>query len=257
MEALPCYKTKKEGLRTLLQYHTRKSHILPIRRHVYSVVARGATVEEAPYATDHLLLASKLTTGAVIAYVSALDYYGCLHSAHFDVVYLGGINDTNPSQSRFEYGGCTYRCTLTPAALKQKKAVDFEVCKGVRSGQTVWVTSLERAFVDVLDRPELMAYDWEEIARSLEKVYLSRPSALIEYLKLLDSRTTASRVGFFLERNQKQYGIPQEVIDQVQELSAKRTVHLDPRNKQKSILSKKWNLMVPVDLYNSTWEEIQ
>jgi predicted transcriptional regulator of viral defense system len=153
------------------------------------------------------------------------------------------------------YQGGKYRATKVPCSLIKAQKPFFEVNEMKRIDHKIRVTSLERTFVDILNRPFLMAYDWEEIARSLDKVYIGRPSVVVEYLKLLESPITASRVGYFIERDKLRYNINSEILDEIHKLSLKSLTYLDPNRKQENVLVEKWNLMVPKSLEYSTWEE--
>ena len=252
-DRFPQYRDKKSALRDLLNYHVKQGHILPVRRHVYAVVPPNCSVENGAYAVDPFALASKLSKDSVIGYHSALAFYGNLHSERYEYIYLTA---EHKSKSIFEFAGNRYRSTLVPKALKNEHSEDFEVRKLASINQEVRVTSPERTFVDVLDRPQFLGYDWEEIARSLDKVYLGKPEVLVEYVKLLGSKSTASRVGYFLERVKESAGLQESVIDEVLEYSSRTVAYLDPSQKSNNVLSKKWNLMVPLSLHQSNWEEI-
>ncbi len=253
LDRFPQYRNKERALRALLNYHVKQGHILPVRRHVYAVVPPNCSVENGAYAVDPFALASKLSKDSVVGYHSALAFYGNLHSERYEYIYL---TVEHKSKSIFEFAGNRYRCTQVPKALKREHLEDFEVRKLASINQEIRVTSPERTFVDVLDRPQFLGYDWEEIARSLDKVYLGKPEVLVEYVRFLGSKVTASRVGYFLERVKESAGIEESIIDQVLECSSKRVTYLYPNRKSKNVLSKKWNLMVPLSLHQSDWEEI-
>lgn len=64
------------------------------------------------------------------------------------------------------------------------------------------VTSLERTFVDVLNRPDL-SVSWEVIWRSLESADYFDLDCVVEYTLVLENATTATRVGFSLEQHRE------------------------------------------------------
>ncbi len=243
--ALPHYQGREGALKNVLQYHLKKGTIARIKRSLYAFVAKGSYV-------DPFLIASRLTQDAVIAYQSALDFHGYLHSARFEIIYLTHKNIAEPT---VRFGDYVYRRSKVPASLLRKNQADFEVQTHTRFGKTIRVTSAERSFVDVLDRPSLFAYDWEEIAQSLRKMHLSRPELIPDYLKLLESPITAARVGYFIDRSADAYNIPISIREAIHALKAKHVTYLDSNITQGNILVKEWNLMVPRSLYNSTWEE--
>lgn len=247
-QALPAYNGREGALKNVLQYHLKQGNIARIKQSLYVLVPKGSKV---PY-VDPFLVASKLTDDAVIAYQSALDFYGYLHSARFEFVFL---THKNIAEAVLRFGDYAFRRSKVPVVLSRKNQTEFEIQDHVRFGQTIRVTSAERAFVDVLDRPGLFAYDWEEIAQSLRKVYLGRPSVIVDYLKILESPVTASRVGYFIERSAKKYAVAQTILDQIHDLKARHITYLDPNSTHGNILVKEWNLMVPLTLHHSTWEE--
>lgn len=254
LEAIPYYREKKKELNIALAYHVRRGILISVKRQVYAVVPRGCSTADAPYSVDPFLLASKLSSDAVISYHSALAFYGRLHSIRFEFIY-----STNKGQggTDFEFGGNVYKSTRTPAGVSRHGKEYFGVKQELRGGQVVNVTSSERTFVDILDRPRLLGYDWEEIARSLDKVYIGSPELLIEYLKLLGNGLTASRVGYFLERRSHEERASEDVLDEIEALSSRNLIHLDQGHKKGNVIAKRWNLLVPQSLYYSEWEEIR
>jgi predicted transcriptional regulator of viral defense system len=253
LDAIPEYRSKKQSLSTLLSYHVKKGNLISIKQNLYGVVPRGYQPEEAASGLDPFLLASKLTSDAVIGYHSALDFYGWLHSARFEIVYL---TQKNLAKTRIDFGGNTYQSTKVPEVLCRKNSVNTEVRKEWSLGEQIKVTSPERTFVDVLSRPALLGHDWEEISRSLEKVHIARPSAIIAYLKCLGSSSIASRVGYFLDRRENKNEGLVVAIDEIKTFASHSIANLDTYYKSGNILVKKWNLLVPKNVYNSSWEEI-
>lgn len=253
LEAIPEYRSKKQSLSTLLSYHIKKGNLISIKQNLYGVVPKGYRPEEAVGGLDPFLLASRLTDDAVIGYHSALDFYGWLHSARFEIVYL---TQKNVVKTRFNFGGNTYRSTKVPQILCRKNSVNTEVRKEWSLGEQIEVTSPERTFVDVLARPALLGHDWEEISRSLEKVHIARPRAMVAYLKCLGSASIASKVGYFLDRFESKSEGLAAAIDEVGKLASHSVVNLDTSYRSGNILVKKWNLLVPKNVYQSSWEEM-
>lgn len=60
--------------KALLTYHRSRGRIVSIRRGLYSSVPAGH--DPATYAVDPVLVTAKLADDAVLAYHSALEYYG-------------------------------------------------------------------------------------------------------------------------------------------------------------------------------------
>ena len=67
--------------KSLLAYHRRAGHLLPVRRGLYAVIPVQTTTS--PYPVDAYLIAARLTEDAVLAYTTALSYHGLAHSIHY------------------------------------------------------------------------------------------------------------------------------------------------------------------------------
>ena len=131
----------------LLGYYTRKGRLLHVKRGLYAVVPPGADLKS--FSVDPFLLAAKMTPDAVLAYHTALQFYGKAHSVHESFYYL-----TNTFPRPLTFRGYRFRGVRFPKKLGDEKRL-FGVNAEERSGVSVRVTSLERTLVDVLDRPDL------------------------------------------------------------------------------------------------------
>jgi predicted transcriptional regulator of viral defense system len=120
-----------------------------------------------------------------------------------------------------------------------------------RLGQDVRVASLERSLVDVLDRPDLGG-GWEEIWRSAESVEYYDISQVVEYALLLRNATTAAKVGFFLEQHQEQLTVAASQLDRLREVRSRQPHYLERGRSGRLVAA--WNLIVPEEVLNRTWE---
>jgi len=105
-----------------------------------------------------------MTNDAVLAYHTALEFYGKAYSAYERFYYVSEKRSLPVTFRTYEFF-----CVLAPKALRVKSKKAFAVNQAERAGLPIKVTSLERTLVDVLDRPDLGG-SWEEIWRSLETV---------------------------------------------------------------------------------------
>jgi predicted transcriptional regulator of viral defense system len=179
---------------SLLAYYIRNGRLLRIKRGLFVTVPPGEDVKF--YPVDPFLLAAKMTDDAVLAYHTALEFYGKAYSVHERFLYLTG-SFPRPLTSR----GYRFRGVRFPKKLNNEKKL-FCVNSEERSGVSIRVTNLERTMVDVLDRPELGG-GWEEIWRSLEGIEFFNLDQVVEYTLSLKNRTTAAKVGFFLEQHRE------------------------------------------------------
>lgn len=228
----------------LLQYHQKKGHIQLIRRGIYAVIPKGM---QGALIVDPYLLASKLKNDSVLAYQTALALHGKSHTIVNHFYYL---TSSRPKKN-FEFQGNVYQAVSIPTNLKK---LNIEIDQINRMGLNISLTSLERTFVDILDRPYL-CLSWEEISRSIENIEFLDSEAVLEYTFLLDNRTTAAIVGFFLEMNQDRWMIPTKHLEKLKKLCPKKPFYLKRSLKGPQKFISSWNLIVPQILIEKRWEE--
>lgn len=230
----------------LLAYHVKTGRILRVRRGLYASVPFGASPDTFP--VDTFLLAGKMTEDAVIAYHTALEFHGKAHSVEERFVFL-----TSRAIRPANFRGYEFRGVRFPQALVKKKQEFFAVDTAERAGLPVRVTSLERTLVDVLDRPSLGG-GWEEIWRSLESVEFFNVDKMLDYILLLENSSTAAKVGLFLEQHQKDLMVDDAHLDRLRQHIPKQPTYMARNSKGR--LVKKWNLVVPSQVLDRSWEEI-
>ena len=233
---------------SLLAYHRKNGRIITVRRGVYWVVPKGISPESCP--VDPFLLAAQLTPDAVLAYHTALEFYGKGYSVFERFFYLSSQIST-PVRFR----SYAFQSVVTPKSLKRKNNENYGVIKSERSGVEVRVTSFERTFVDVLDRPGLCG-SWEEIWRSLESIEFFDLDRVIEYTRLLENATTASKVGFFLEQHRETLMVDNHYLKELQSLCPKQPHYLERQKRKPGRLVSNWNLIVPCSIINRSWAEV-
>ena len=131
----------------------------------------------------------------------------------------------------------------------------FGVMKRHRSGVELLVTNLERSLVDVLDRPDL-AGGWEEIWRSLESVEFFDLDQVIAYVLLLENATTAAKVGFFLEQHKEALMVEDVHLEHLRNQRPRQTHYFMRGKRDDCRWIREWNLMIPVEILNRSWEEV-
>jgi len=108
--------------------------------------------------------------------------------------------------------------------------------------------------VDVLDRPDLSG-GWEEAWRSLESIEYFDLDLVVEYVKLLDNRTTAAKVGFYLQQHTEALMVEERHLKPLRRLRPAQPHYLE-RGKSGKLVSD-WNIVVPPFLDEKAWEDIQ
>ncbi len=231
--------------KNLLAYHCKQGHLVQITRGLYAVVPPGRDPET--YAVDPYLLAAQLAPDAVLAYHTALELHGKAHSVFREFLFLSRV----PPRPR-TFRSHRFRGIRFPKALRLAGKEEFEARVADRSGVALRVTSLERTLVDVLDRPDLGG-GWEEIWRSLEAVEYFDLDRVFEYARLLGNRTTAAKVGFYLEQHAEALMVEERHLQPLRALCPKQPHYLE-RGKSGKLIAR-WNLVVPSSLYERSWEQ--
>lgn len=239
---------KNSTLYNLLTYHQKQGHILRIRRGLYYSISKGLDPNHCP--VDPFLVASKMAEDAIVAYGSALDLHGKLHTMQSRVVYL----TKKRVMASFNFRDIKYQAVAIPLVLKTVGQETFGVQPVNRLGQQVLVTSLERTLVDVLDRPYLCG-SWEEIWLSLESIEYLDMDQVLEYALFLANSTTIAKLGFFLETHREALMIPESYLEELRKHSPVQPHYMDRTQNQPQKMIAKWNLVVPLSVINRSWEE--
>jgi predicted transcriptional regulator of viral defense system len=237
-----------ETRQALLRYHQKQGHILRIRRGLYASVPTG--FDPRTYPVDPYLLASKLADDAVLAYHTALAFHGIAHSIHWAFT----VVSEQPRVRPLRFRNYSLRAVVPPAALQKSGAVSFGVETVERLGQNIRVTSLERTLVDVLDRP-VLGGGFEEIWRSLEDVDPLDIDRVVTYAVLLDNATTAAKVGYFLDQHRDELSVTEEHLERLHAHQPRQPRYLR-RTSGPARFVATWNLMVPLDVLNQSWQEV-
>jgi len=226
-----------------LAHHRGTGRIGHIRRGLYAVPAGGAE-------PSSFLIAAKAAPDAVLAYHGALEYHAIAYS-------LGNVRTilTTTKAKSFRHAGITYRAARFPRALDSAEKRLFAVESREERGATLRVTSLERTLVDLLDRPEFGG-GWEEVWRSFDGAGFVDPKVVVRHALNLASRTTAARVGWFLEEHREQWMIPESAFDQLSAMVPRSPVYLNRSHREHGVLHHRWNLIVPQRIHARGWAEV-
>ncbi|MFZ0566005.1 MAG: type IV toxin-antitoxin system AbiEi family antitoxin domain-containing protein [Chlamydiales bacterium] len=235
-------------LKNLISYHLKKGHIIRIRRGIYYVVPAGTSPKECQ--VDPYLVCSQLAPDAILAYHTALAFWGKLHSIRNDFVYA----TQKKMKAPFIFQGFSYKGVSSPKNLARRHSLDFGVETLYYLSHQLRVTSIERTFVDILDRPALTG-EWEEIWRSLEAIEYLDLNAVSAYALLLENASTIAKVGLFLELHREVLMVEEDHLKELLRHISQKPHYLDRRSKGAQQLVKQWNLIVPRALLEREWEE--
>lgn len=240
------YSDNTRSREAILAYHLQKGHLIRVRRGLFAVVPPGFDPEKCP--VDPYLVAAKSAEDAVLSHHTALEVHGKAYSL-FDRYLFQSNRPVRPTTFRT----CRIECTLFPKALREKKKQHFATTSMERSGVEIRVATLERTLVDLHDRPDLGG-GWEEIWRSLESVEYFDLDLVIRYVKFLGNRTTAAKVGYYLEQHAEPMMVEECHLKSLRQLRPRQPHYLDRGRGGK--LAGGWNLVIPTSLVERSWEGV-
>ncbi|MEK6755043.1 MAG: hypothetical protein AABZ02_02710 [Bacteroidota bacterium] len=217
-----------------------------IKEGVYFVVRPGATPATTP--VDEFLVASKLAPEAMLAFHTALDVLGFGHSLFSSYYYY-----SKTSRRPVRFRKSLFRCVKFPSALLEAGKEDFGTEKVERLGQKVVATGKERTLVEALEHPEYCG-GFEEMYRSLQKMPYLQFELLLKYLELRDQKKPYATVGFFLEQHREEFHVEDSILRQLEQNKPSTPVYWD-RSKKGGAYVKRWNLVVPKQVMERSWEE--
>jgi len=238
----------RQSSKAVLKHHVAGGNLLNVRRHVYAVVAPGMTPETVP--VDPYLLCSRLAPDALVAYHAALQLHGRAHSVSRRYTYLCGLR-----RQPFTFRGDVFVPVLAPAPIRTLPDFGGGVRTERRQGLDLRVTSLERTLVDLMAAPQ-HGGGWEEIWRSLESVEYFDLEAVVSYVEILGSAIVASRVGYYLEQHRKALMVEKHHLAALQKLRPRQERYFDRRLGVGGKLVRRWNLIVPEQIEQRSWEEV-
>lgn len=241
-----CYPGAPPGSRAAeraLAHHRSTGRLIRVRRGLYAVKSPRSSVTS-------FQIAAKLAPDAVLGYHSALEYLGIAYSLWTDRLIL-----TATKVKGFFHDGVEYRPISFPAPLDTPGKRGFGVETRDDGGIAVRVTSLERTLVDLLDRPEYSG-GWEELWRSYANAGFLDTRVVLEHTRHLANRTTAARVGWFLEQHREQWLVPDSVLARLETMVPATPVYLIRSRREGGKLHSRWNLIVPARVRGHAWEEV-
>lgn len=232
----------------LLAYYKKTGRIIGVRRGLYAVIPPWAAPDS--YPVDPFLVTAKLTVDAVLSYHTALEFHGRAYSIQDHFTYSASL-----PPSTITFRSYLFRGSKFPEALRRTGKEGFGILTTERAGMKIRVTSLERTLVDVLDRPGLSG-SWEEIWRSLGSVEFFDLEKVVEYALLLENATTAAKVGFFLEQHREPLMVEENHLKSLSRLRPRQPHYWDRSRRKSGHLVSKWNLVIPSEVLDRTWEEV-
>lgn len=242
-------KGRRRSPRTADSILTRQAaagRLINIRHGLYAAVPRGASA--GTFRVDPFLVASKLAPDATLAYHAALQFHGKAYSLWHRFVVIS-LDHVRP----LEFQGNEFVVIRPPRSVRTLQDFGGGVVNEPYAGGMVRAATLERSFVDVMDRP-LLGGGWEEIWRSLESIEYFDLEAVVTYALLLKSALTVARVGFFLEQHRTALFVEERHLRPLRDVAPAQPRYLDA-TRTTGRLVKPWNLIVPERVHARAWED--
>lgn len=236
---------KPISINTAIQHYIHKGKIVRVRRGLYAVVPPG----QRDTFVDSLLIAGCAASDSTIAYHSAMEWHGVAYSIYSQTTYL-----TNTKAKPFEFQNQWYSPTQYPKILAQQNKTNVYTETINRQGKSIRVTNLARTYVDMIDRIDLCG-GWEEVCRAIEMIAVVDINTIIDYCLLLKNAILAAKVGYFLDLREGAFKVADAQLAKLHAALPKRPEYVSRDKTVKYQFINKWNLLLPIQVINQTWEE--
>nr|MBN1229585.1 transcriptional regulator [Anaerolineae bacterium] len=233
---------------SILAYYKKTGRLISLRQGLYATIPSGA--DPNTYPVDPYLIATHLQPDAILSHHSALAFFGRAYSIQEMFIYTSNTPiSTTRIRSRL------YRGTRHPVSLCRHGRQTFDVQTVDHLGQWIQVTGLERAVVDMLNKPQLSG-GLEEMWRSFEMIEILNTETVLTYVELLNNQTTSAKVGYVFEAHRDRWMIDEPVLNAVEALCPKQPRYWQRGKREGGELAARWNLIVPNNLANKRWEDL-
>lgn len=239
-------KKKATSVYDNLKYYLKKGRIHNMKRGLYYVIPEEILPNK--FQPNSILLASRLSKEAVIAFHSSLEIMGYGHSLFHRFFYYSSFRKRN-----FSFKGDEFISVKIPQKLKEKKLEMLGVEEKYYHNLIVKFTNRERTLVDCLDRPEYGG-GIEEVYRCIEKYPYINFEEILNYLESLEKSILYAKVGFFLQQHREQFYVEEELLRKLKKKKPAAIVYFGSQ-REKGRLIKEWNLVVPEIVVERGWEE--
>lgn len=219
-----------------LRYHVSTGRLKAVARGLYARVP--ASVAAARFQPDPFLVAAAARSDGVFSHHSALELLGAAHS-QWNVVTVF----TGRRRRALRLGGTRIEFRPHPAALARVRQHMLGVRRVDRAGETLQVTGPERTLVDGFRSPALVGGVNEFVASAaglpvLDLVLLRR------VLSAYAEKGLYAATGWFLERYQRTFSVPESVLRQLERHRPRSPLYL-LRGRRSGTLARRWNLILP------------
>lgn len=219
-----------------LKYHLKTGTLKLAARGVYAVVPPGVSTDR--FQPDPVLVASAVRPDGVFSHHSALELLGTAHSAwHQCTLYV------DKRRRPLRLNGTTIRFLEHPSLLRSTASEQLGTLRAERQGKLLLTTGPERTLVDGFRRPTL-AGGLEELVRSASGFSTLDLALLERILRTYAIANLWAAVGWFLERFQQTFYVPEDVLERIAQHRPRSSQYLE-RGHRGGDLAARWNLILP------------
>jgi predicted transcriptional regulator of viral defense system len=222
-----------------LKHHLEKGRLKTVTRGIYAVVPAGAS--PAQFRPDLFLTATAVRADAVFSHHSALELLGAAHS-----VWNQATLYTQKRRRPLRLEGHAICFLQYPRAITRPAPDGRGIRKVERLGNVLRTTGPERTLVEGFRRPAL-AGGLDELVQSAAGYPVLDLELLEEVLRRYDIANLWAATGWFLERFQKAFYVPDDVLARMERRRPRSPQYLE-RNLRGGWLASRWNLILPNSL---------
>jgi len=219
-----------------LKHHLEMGRLKLAARGVYAVVPPGASATR--FRPDPILVAAAARPDGIFSHHSALDLLGAAHSEWNQCTLY-----TGQRRRPLVLGRTTVRFLDHPVHLRTPSRRHLGTRRIERRGRLLEVTGPERTLVEGFRRPAL-AGGLEELVRSASGFPTLDLDLLEEILRRCGVANLWAATGWFLERFQRSFHVPANVLDRIEQHRPRSPQYLE-RNRRGGTLAPRWNLILP------------
>lgn len=224
-----------------LKYHLGTGRLKRVTRGIYAVVPPEAAADQ--FFPDPFLVAVAVRPGCVFAYHSALDLLGVSHS----MWNLCTVFSQVPRQPIW-FGDNEIRFLSFPKAIREFKARDIGTVRVERRGKWLTTTGAERTLAEGFRNLHYVG-GIEELLVSAGGFPVLELDLLQQILNIYDSLRIWAAAGWFLEKYQRTFSVPEEFLRILEKKRPKSPMYIDRELRGGKLLDR-WNLIVPEDVLN-------
>ncbi len=222
-----------------LKHHLEKGRLTTVTRGIYAVVPAGAS--PAKFRPDPFLTAAAVRADAVFSHHSALELLGAAHSVWNQVTLY-----TEKRRRPLHLAGHAICFLEYPRALTRPSVETLGIRRVELLGKLLRATGPERTLVEGFRRPAL-AGGLDELVQSTAGYPVLDLELLEEVLCRYDIANFWAAAGWFLERFQKAFYVPDNVLERMERRRPRSPQYLE-RNLRGGWLATRWNLILPNSL---------